>query len=1067
MTRISITKPVEVAVPAEDVVLDVDALVRSVGVNRAGGYTLFLGAGASITSGMPSAWQCIWEWKREIFVTNNPGLARQVAELSLPAARQKIQKWLDTQGGFPPEDSPDEYGFYIQRCYPVPDDRRQYFQEKVKSARPHVGYRVLAILAEAGLVNAVWSTNFDGLSSRACADRQVTPIDIGIDCQERLVRRARDGELHCVSLHGDYRYDLLKNTSLELQDQEAQLRGVLVERFRNEAVIVCGYSGRDASIMDALTEAYSAAGPGSLYWCGRESDHVSPSVQRLIETARAHGHTAYYVPIIGFDDLITRLGFHCLEQEQQGKAHEIVASMRGTAAREYEPFQVPDGAHARLIKGNAFSVRCPAETYQVDIKQWPDAGVWKWVRELTAGRDVVAVPFRGKALCLGTIDDIKDAFGANLTGQIDRVPLGDEDFRYEDSAVVSLLRSALVRSLAAAARLETDGKKLLWDASSEQRRTADGQAVLTYDAVIVFLRQLGGDPHIILKPTIEVRLPSGDRAPPEIANAVKLEVLGAQYNSQFNQALDRWRRRLFPDGRSQLEFPPGRGSDFRFHVRPVPVFAEIRTRRQDLQSQLPDKFRKHVRQAGVCVREPDLIFSDRQGRLVKDAHPVRGIASNRPFDYSLTTSGLVPEVTVGVVCPAREARLLATYLAKARSRLRPGQSEQDYVVEYPGFESAFGLPAKIPEPGEATWFTCPEPVNMDDLRGATLDFARGVARSIDALVAAGRPHVVIVFVPSRLAALRRFEDERESFDLHDFVKAHCVRRGVATQFIEEPTLGKPHQCGIWWWLAMSLYVKSMRTPFVVDAVDPNAAYVGLGFSLDRKAEKGKHVVLGCSHLYNANGEGLQYRLTRLRDAIIDRQGNPYMSRDDARRVGETVRQLFYESRTRLPERVVLHKLTPFRKDEREGLAEGLGGVGQVDMLEINEDAALRYVTSSTKRDGSVVEGRFPIDRGTTVQIGKYEALLWIHGSAASLDPKKTYYQGKRRIPAPLLIRRHAGSAPLTLVAAEILSLSKMNLNSFYLYTKLPVTVQSSNEIARIGSLLQAHGGTTYDYRLFI
>jgi argonaute-like protein implicated in RNA metabolism and viral defense len=268
-------------------------------------------------------------------------------------------------------------------------------------------------------------------------------------------------------------------------------------------------------------------------------------------------------------------------------------------------------------------------------------------------------------------------------------------------------------------------------------------------------------------------------------------------------------------------------------------------------------------------------------------------------------------------------------------------------------------------------------------------------------------------------------------------------------------------------MAMSLYVKSMRTPFVVDAVDPNAAYVGLGFSLDRKAEKGKHVVLGCSHLYNASGEGLQYRLTRLRDAIIDRQGNPYMSRDDARRVGETVRQLFYESRTRLPERVVLHKLTPFRKDEREGLAEGLGGVGQVDMLEINEDAALRYVTSSTKRDGSMVEGRFPIDRGTAVQIGKYEALLWIHGSAASLDPKKTYYQGKRRIPAPLLVRRHAGSAPLTLVAAEILSLSKMNLNSFYLYTKLPVTVQSSNEIARIGSLLQAHGGTTYDYRLFI
>lgn len=420
-----------------------------------------------------------------------------------------------------------------------------------------------------------------------------------------------------------------------------------------------------------------------------------------------------------------------------------------------------------------------------------------------------------------------------------------------------------------------------------------------------------------------------------------------------------------------------------------------------------------------------------------------------------------------MVCPGREARLFANYLAKARSRLSASQGERDFLLDFPGFNDAFGLPLRLPEPGEPMWASCPEPgAGLDD-RGAALAFAQGVARSIDALVAALRPHVILVFVPSRLAGLRRFEDADELFDLHDFIKAHCVRRGVATQFIEEPTLSKPLQCGVWWWLAMSLYVKSMRTPFVVDAVDPDAAYVGLGFSIDRKAERGRHVVLGCSHLYNASGEGLQYRLTRLKDAVIDRRGNPYMSKDDARRVGETVRQLFYESRMALPKRVVLHKLTPFRKDEREGLTEGLGGADQIDMLEINEDATLRYVTSFVGRNGSVQEGRFPVERGTVVQTGKYEALVWVHGATDALEPKKTYYQGKRRIPAPLLVRRHMGRSHLTLLAAEILGLSKMNLNSFYLYTKLPVTVQSSNKIARIGALLQAHGGSTYDYRLFI
>jgi hypothetical protein len=51
-----------------------------------------------------------------------------------------------------------------------------------------------------------------------------------------------------------------------------------------------------------------------------------------------------------------------------------------------------------------------------------------------------------------------------------------------------------------------------------------------------------------------------------------------------------------------------------------------------------------------------------------------------------------------------------------------------------------------------------------------------------------------------------------------------------------------------------------------------------------------------------------------------------MSRDDARRVGETVRQLFFDARMKLPYRVVLHKRTPFTRDEREGLRDGLSGV---------------------------------------------------------------------------------------------------------------------------------------------
>ena len=53
------------------------------------------------------------------------------------------------------------------------------------------------------------------------------------------------------------------------------------------------------------------------------------------------------------------------------------------------------------------------------------------------------------------------------------------------------------------------------------------------------------------------------------------------------------------------------------------------------------------------------------------------------------------------------------------------------------------------------------------------------------------------------------------------------------------------------------------------------------------------------------------------------------------------------------------------------------------------------------------------------------------------------------------------------IATEILGLSKMNWNSFGLYSKLPCTIESSNEIARIGWLLSQYEGSIYDYRFFM
>ena len=43
----------------------------------------------------------------------------------------------------------------------------------------------------------------------------------------------------------------------------------------------------------------------------------------------------------------------------------------------------------------------------------------------------------------------------------------------------------------------------------------------------------------------------------------------------------------------------------------------------------------------------------------------------------------------------------------------------------------------------------------------------------------------------------------------------------------------------------------------------------------------------------------------------------------------------------------------------------------------------------------------------------------------------------------------------------------MNWNTFDLYTKIPATIESSNEIATLGALLDRLGTRSYDYRLFM
>lgn len=1033
--------------------LSVDALVRSLAVNRGRPICLLLGAGASISSGMPSAQRCIWEWKQDIFVTNNPTLRDSVGELSLPGTRQRIQRWLDQRGAYPTADDPDEYSFYAKECYPTGQDRRVFFQSHVAKAKPHIGYRLLPLLAKAGLVRSVWTTNFDGLVPRACAGADLICIEVGIDTPHRAGRPQAEGELRVVSMHGDYRYDTLKNTSSELQQQDSALCAELLHELQDFDLVVLGYSGRDASIMDVLRQAYGGKSPCRLFWCGFGGDAPAP-VEDLIATARVAGNDAFYIATDGFDDLISRLAFRQLEGELLIGAKALLDAAADPAASP-AAFTVQASPATALVKSNAYPLAFPSHALKLALEIPPGENRRHWLDERLPPVKGAAVAMDEGALAFADSADIHRAFGVALRSSPITAAISEDDVA-KDGRIRSLLRRALVQSTASLIGAMTDGSRRLWEPTHYRDHTLQNAKYRVHRAVSFRLESIGGKPHIALMPEVMVTSLDGALADIDSSKVIRNAVYGYQHNDVFDADLKYWTQKI-----SEIDVSVKGGGFFR--IGRAPIYAGLV---QKSRAALSSEMQRHARQQGLVVADANLLFSSSNGKIeVRNPNPLKGLVENRPWDFQLTTSGLSSSVEMAAICPAQDAAKLKRFLSQFQERSEPAKQERDYLQNFPGFSAAFGLPLTYPNRGESGWIDLDDVVAGDALTSAK-QLAHRICKALDTIRSLRPGAIAAIFVPFRWAAYEKIETDTEHFDLHHFLKAYAARHGQSTQFIREKTTISPQPCRVRWWLSLALYAKALRTPWRLDCLDDETAFVGIGYSLDSGAVRGSHVLLGCSHLYNARGEGLQFRLGRIEAPII-RGKNPFMSVDDARRSGETIRQLFFDAKMRLPSRVVVHKRTPFTHDEQHGLLQGLEGVSNVELIEITIEESLRYL-ASRMTNGKPEIDKFPIPRGAVVILDKTSALLWVHGvTPNAMNSNWKYYQGKRRIPTPLLIRRYHGQSDLTQIATEILGLSKMNWNTFDYYSRLPATLDSASAIAKVGSYLSGFGSAPYDYRLLI
>ncbi len=252
-----------------------------------GRFALFLGAGASVESGIPAASWMIRDFKRRILKDECPDCFTTNAEK---------ENWLTTQPWY---DANNPYGSLFEHHEPKEIGRQRYIEKLIEGRKPSAGYVMLANLLARGLVNTVITTNFDDLVYTACTTfTDIRPIVFayGVLASEMRVTAPRP---KILKLHGDFLYSKLRNTGEETRAQDPNMARQVLQVLNEYGLIVIGYSGNDELVMKILDQMPEQ---NDLYWCVRRGDEPNARVKKLLEDKRG-----CLIEIDGFDAMMNEV----------------------------------------------------------------------------------------------------------------------------------------------------------------------------------------------------------------------------------------------------------------------------------------------------------------------------------------------------------------------------------------------------------------------------------------------------------------------------------------------------------------------------------------------------------------------------------------------------------------------------------------------------------------------------------------------------------------------------------------------------------------------------------------
>jgi Tfp pilus assembly protein PilF len=221
-------------------------------------FVFFLGAGCSISSGIPDAGTLVRSrWLPRLMQVQT-------------GREDNLLEWArGTFPAFTPETASQFYGQIIDTLFLNAHSRQQEIERLTAGKDPSFGYAVLAQLMAherfGQRANVVLTTNFDDMVADALyVYTNKKPLVISHDSLVGFIRVTGTKPL-VLKLHGDARLSP-RNTTLETRELDEPVRHALSNLLAETGLIFVGYGGNDTGITSILVHLAEATLPAGVFW---------------------------------------------------------------------------------------------------------------------------------------------------------------------------------------------------------------------------------------------------------------------------------------------------------------------------------------------------------------------------------------------------------------------------------------------------------------------------------------------------------------------------------------------------------------------------------------------------------------------------------------------------------------------------------------------------------------------------------------------------------------------------------------------------------------------------------